>query len=223
MIQEDMTHQEICMVIERGVLARSVNLMISSSDVTAQAPADYNKISYLTSYSHNDGARKCINVTVVDDDLVENMETFELWLISKDEAVSLTSDHLTLKIIDNDKVLLAMEKTNFTVNESIEQLEVKVTLSGKLERDVIFSVKTSDETALAQSGDYDAILETLSISPGNDSTISLFITIQNDQRVERQEYFTIQAVSSDAAVLFEADRDTAYVYISDDDSECYIT
>ena len=218
-MQEDVIQQEVCMVIEGGTLARPVDLMISSSDITAQAPDDYNKISYLTSYSHSDGARKCINVTIVDDVLVENTETFKLWLTSKDEAVSLISDHLTVVIIDNDKVLLALEQTNFTVNESIGQLEVKARLSGKLERDVMFSVKTSDETALAQSGDYNAISETLSFSPGNGSTISLFITIHNDQLVERQEYFTIQAVSSDAAVLFDADRDTAYVYITDDDSE----
>ena len=218
-LQEDVTQQEVCIVIEGGALARPVDLVISSSDVTAQAPDDYKKINYLTSYSHNDGARKCINITIVDDDLVEATEAFVLNLTSKDEAVSLMSNQLTLMITDNDKALLALEQTNFTVNESIGKLEVKVRLSGQLERDVVFSVKTDDGTALAQGGDYSAtkFSETFSSSPGNGSTISLFINIYNDQRVERLEYFSIQVMSSDTAVLFEVD--TAYVFISDDDSE----
>lgn len=204
-------------MIEGGALARQVDLVISSSDVTAQAPNDYKKINYLISYSHNDGARKCINVTVIDDDLVESVETFQLWLTSKDEAVSLMSNQLTLMIIDNDRAALALEHTNFTVGESIGQLEVKLRLSGHLERDVIFSVMTDDGTALAQDGDYSAISETLSFSPGNGSTISFFVSIHDDQRVERQEYFSIQVESSDRAVLFESNKDTAYVFISDDD------
>ena len=218
-IQEDMTQQEACIVIEGGALARPVDLVISSTDVMAQTPDDYKRISYLTSYSHNDGTRKCINITIVDDDLVEDTETFQLWLTSKDEAVSLMSNQLTLMIVDNDKALLALEQTNFTVNESIGQLEVTVRLSGQLERNVIFSVTSDDGTALVQGGDYSAISETLSFSPDNSSTISLFINIHNDERVERQEYFSIQLESSDGAVLLEADNDTAYVFISDDDSK----
>jgi hypothetical protein len=206
-------------VIKGGALARPVDLVISSRDVTALAPDDYKKIGYLTSYSHNDGARKCINVTIVDDDLVENTETFQLWLTSKDKAASLISSQVTLMIVDNDKALLALEQTNFTVNESIGQLEVKVKIIGQLERNVIFSVTTDDGTALARDGDYSAISETLSFSPGNGNTISLFINIHDDQRIESREYFSIRVETSDGAVLLEADKDTAYVFISDDDSK----
>ena len=214
-----MIEQEICMIIEGGALARPVDLIISSSDITATAPEDYKMINYVTSYSYSDGARKCINITIVDDDIVENIETFVVWLTSKDEAVSLISDHLTLTIIDNDKVRLALQQTNFTVNESIGHLEVNVGLDRKLERNVIFSLKTRDETALAQSGDYAAISDTLTFSPDNDTSISLFINIHNDQIVERQESFSIEVVSSDSAVLLEADKGTAFVIINDDDSE----
>ena len=219
-IQEGATQLQVCIVIEGGALARPVDLVISSRDITAQAPDDYKEISYLTSFSHNDGARKCINVTVVDDDLVENTEIFQLWLTSKDEAVSLMSNQLTLMIVDNDKALLALEQTNLTVNESIGKLEVKLKLTGQLERNVIFSVVSDNGTALAQGGgDYSAISETLSFSPGNDSTISFFISIHDDQIVETQEYLSVRVESSDGAVLLEADKDTAYVFISDDDSK----
>ncbi len=214
-----MTQLEVCVVIKAGALARPVDLVISSRDVTALAPDDYKKIGYLTSYSRNDGARKCINVTIVDDDLVENTETFQLWLTSKDKAVSLISSQVTLMIVDNDKALLALEQTNFTVNESIGQLEVKVRIIGQLERDVFFSVTTDDGTALARDGDYSTISETLSFSPGNGSTISLFINIHDDQTVESREYFSIRAETSDGAVLLEADKDTAYVFISDESSK----
>lgn len=53
-------------------------------------------------FAPSDGDKKCVNVTIVDDSLVENNEEFSLTLTTSDSAVSLTSSEATVTIIDND-------------------------------------------------------------------------------------------------------------------------
>ena len=220
-VQEDTVEQEVCIVIHGGSLARLVNLSVFSSDGTAQAPGDYAQVFYLIAYSQSDRERKCINVTIIDDSLVENTETFTLSLLTEDASVSLIQSSLSVMIIDNDKVMLALQETNYTVIESVGQLEVKFEFKGELERNITFSLESNDETASSLSGDYTFILETRSISSESvtDGIISLSVNILDDLKVEGLETFTIQATSSDAAVIFETERRTAVIFIEDDDSK----
>lgn len=218
-MQEGASQLEACMILQGGMLARPVYLTISSSNGTAQAPGDYNELIYHMTLSHSDGVRKCINITIIDDELVEDTEIFSLTLASEDNAVSLIPDRLTVMILDNDKVTLTLQQTNYTVNESVGQLELNVELKGTLERNITVSLETTDGNASSRSGDYTAILETLTFSSGSESgsTVAFAVDIHDDQIVEGEESFSIQATSSDAAVVFEAEKETAYVSIEDDD------
>lgn len=219
--QEGIAQQEVCIVIQGGSLARSVDLSVSNSDGTAQAPGDYLKTLHLNTYSHTDGERKCFNVTIMDDDIVENNETFYLALFSKDPAFSLISSRTAVVITDNDEVMLTLQETNYTVNESVGLVEIKVELEGKLERDVTLSMKSNDGTALALSRDYSPLSETLTFYTGSETTnlLSVYVSIHDDLKVEGKESFTIQAMSTDVAVIFKNERDTVFIFIEDDDSK----
>ena len=218
-VQEDAAQLKVCVVIEGATLARSVELTISSSNGTAQAPQDYAETFYSISYLQSDGERKCINITIVDDDIIENTETFSLRLASVDVAVSVISDELTVTILDDDQVTLALRETNYTVNESAGQLQVMVELKGNLERSISFSLNSNDGTASALGGDYTTISDTLSFPSGSKtgSIISFTVDIHDDLLVEGQESFSIQASSADEAVVFEIGKEIVFIAIEDDD------
>ena len=63
-------------------------------------------------FAPSDNGRKCLNVTILDDSLVERTESFMLTLVTFDPAVSLSRNEATVTIIDDDrKYTLALFNT----------------------------------------------------------------------------------------------------------------
>ena len=213
---------EVCAILKGGRLDRPVDVTLFSSDRTALAPSDYVRLS-ATNFGPSDGNAMCVDVTVIDDSLVERNETFTLALVSNDTAVYVTSQTTAVVIVDNDQVAFGFVHNTYTANEGQEQVEISIQLLGGqgLEREVVVSLESSDGTAVASSGDYVAFRKPLTFPQGSlpGTIVSLMVDIVDDNLVEDAEYFIVHSKSIDSAVRSEIGRENTTIFIKDDDCE----
>ena len=227
-MHENDTSLEICVTRHGGMLSRPLDLTVTSSDGSASDLKDYSKLLFTIIFSESDGDRLCINVTIIDDLLLENDENFTLLLTSIDSAVSVKLNTTTVTILDDDIVTLALRPMNLTVTETSQQVHITIVLIGSLEREVLLMLESNDGTASSISGDYYSISKRLTFPPSSaaSSSLSVNITISNDLLVEEMEYFTVHAFSMDAAAHFIPGRNSTTFYIEDDDCrfliKCYL-
>lgn len=211
---------EVCVSRHGGMLSRPLNLVITSSDGTAREVKDYSKLQLTVPFSESDVDRLCINVTIIDDLLLENDESFTLLLTSADSAASVTRNTTTVTILDDDLVTLTLQPMQLTVTESSEQVQIMVLLRGSLEREVSLRLESEDGTA-SFNKDYKLLSDNLTFPPSNaaSSSLSVNITTIDDLLVEGMEYFTVYAVSTDASTRFILGRNSTTIHIKDDDGK----
>ena len=88
---------EVCL-LQNGRFERNIWLYISSQPDSAQQDDYVAVMEYVILQQ-----RTCVMIDIVDDDLVEGYEYFNLTATSPDPAVVITSPNVTIiKIIDND-------------------------------------------------------------------------------------------------------------------------
>ncbi len=203
------------------MLSRPLNFTIASSDGTASELKDFSKLLLTTSFSESDEDRLCINVTIIDDLLLENNESFTLLVTSPDSAVSVKLNMTTVTILDDDSVTLAMHPMEFTITERSQQVQITVVLRGSLEREVSLMLESDDGTASSFNKDYKTLSDKLTFprSSAASSSLTVNVTIVDDLLVEGMEYFTIHALSMDAAAYFIPGRNSTTIHIMDDDSK----
>jgi hypothetical protein len=158
----------------------------------------------------------CEQVTLIDDNIVEDEETFQVTLDSVTPGVVIDSpDVQTIYIVDNDVAVIGFDDTIYYVNESAETAVVTVRLfSGGLSSAVVIRLTTEDNTAQAP-GDYSSITEFLTFSP-DDVSFDVFISITDDVFEPHTEDFLVRlTVPADVSIV--ADPDTATININDDD------
>ena len=219
-VYEDDSTLEVCVICQGGRLNRPLDLTIASSDGSASAPMDYSNLFLTTNFLESVDHRLCVNVTIVDDLLLEDDESFTLLLTSADRAVSMTLNSTTVTILDNDAVTLVLHPSHLAINESSEQVQVTIQLIGGLEREVSFILESADGTASSLTGDYKSFSSRLFFPIGSDnaSTITVAIDIVDDLLLEETEYFTVHASSVDGHAHFKPGRDSTTFIIEDDDS-----
>ena len=88
----------------------------------------------------------CIDVSVADDSLFEDVETFTISLgVSEDtrRAVSIHIGEATIAIVDNDQVSLSLTAESMTLAESTGTFEVCVQLSGQTEKTIPYQLSVT--------------------------------------------------------------------------------
>lgn len=219
-LHEGIQHLALCLILQGGKLDRRVEFNLSTSSGTAQPVIDYSDV-LITDFLPTDSNKKCVNISITDDNFVEANESFTLSLTTMESAVSLSPSVATVTIIDNDKATLAMTRSHITVHESTREVDVFVELFGALEREVAILLESMDGTASFLHGDYSPFSEMLTFPQGSrtGSTVSFSVTIEDDRIVEELQYFTIHATSMDEVVKFEPQRENTTVYIEDNDGK----
>lgn len=211
---------EVCVSHHGGMLSRPLNLTITSSDRTASELRDYSKLLLTVPFSESDGDRRCINVTIIDDLLLENDESFTLLLTSADSAVSVSQNMTTVTILDDDSVTLALQPVQLTIEENTQLVQITVILRGSLEREVSLMLESKDGTATSVNKDYKMLSDnklTFPPSSATSSSLTVNVNIINDLLVEEMEYFTINAISMDPEAYFIPERNFTTIHIQDDD------
>ena len=203
-------------MLQNGQLDRPVGLIFSTSNSSAQAPNDYTELMLETTFEEG---RKCIEVAIIDDGVVEDVESFLLIVNSTDAAVTVNLPVATVIITDDDQAMIAFQQTQYTASEGIRQLSLAIELTGSLERNATIMVESQDGTAFVHSGDYTAVTETLIFPSGSvsGSTLTLTVDIKDDKAVEEEEYFTVNIISMDIDIRIDEAKRNASIFIEDDD------
>ena len=85
----------------------------------------------------------CINVSIVDDSVFEDAETFRVSLRVDQvvrSAVSIHNGETAITILDNDNVRLSLAAASRTVPESIGTVEVCVQLNGQTQKPIPYQL-----------------------------------------------------------------------------------
>ncbi len=169
-----------------------------SSTATAGATDDY---SPLSSTAVIPAGSQSVDVTVAvnDDSLVEGNETVVLKLISttlSDSEISivpLANDMATVTIADDDGSFVSV--LDSSVNESVGNATVTLSLSNPSVNPIIVSYTVSDGTAEVASLDY-TVPATLTASfAAGSTTTTVTIPITDDSLVEGDETFSVYVTS----------------------------
>ena len=93
---------EVCAIIREGGLATQVIVSLLTQDITAVNPDDYTSLSAPLSFSE-DTSRQCVDISLINDDILENIEEFEALLQAANSApVILSPERAVVRITDDD-------------------------------------------------------------------------------------------------------------------------
>ena len=109
------------------------------------ANADYQSISTTLTFNMADSMvqEMCVNVSLVDDSIFEDDESFVVSLHVEHSAVSIHIQETTVTIEDNDQVTVSFLANETSIPESIGVWQLCVQLTGQTERSVPYQVDIS--------------------------------------------------------------------------------
>ncbi|GHE62263.1 BspA family leucine-rich repeat surface protein [Roseivirga thermotolerans] len=166
---------------------------------------------------------KTIDLTIVDDALIEENETVVITLSNASGASLGTNTVFTYTIVNNDAQVTIEDVSQF---EDGESFLITATLEGTIEGGFTVDLSTADGTATVADGDYTAVSgATLTFSGTDGETQQLDIAPGVDSKLEADETFTVSlsnlagttanVVITDQAVLTIKNDDVAAVTLAD--------
>ena len=102
-IGEDQGNVEVCVEVREGSLEREIVITLLTQDSSsAVTPQDYMNISVELTFDPNSSIQ-CVNISIVNDDILEGVEDIEILLVSgNEERVNLSPERATVQITDDD-------------------------------------------------------------------------------------------------------------------------
>ena len=166
---------------------------------------------------------KTIDLTIVDDALIEENETVVISLSNASGASLGANTVFTYTIVNNDAQVTIEDVSQF---EDGESFLITATLEGTIEGGFTVDLSTADGTATVSDGDYTAVSGTILTFIGTDGeTQQLDIAPGVDSKLEADETFTVSlsnlsgttanVVITDQAVLTIKNDDAAAVTLAD--------
>ena len=196
-----------------GNIQDALTVNYATSNITALAGSDYTATSGILTFpaGSNTGATQTITVPILNDNISEPTETFNVTLSNIVSTGTTTfSDAIGLGTITddavNDAVTLAIN--DMTVAENAGNAVFTVTLTGNIQDALMVNFATSNITALAGS-DYTATSGILTFPAGSISGATQMITVPilNDNISEPTETFNVtlsNIVSTGTATFSDA-------------------
>lgn len=170
--------------------AAPITLTVNTTNGTATAGADYTAIT-AGSFTIPAGTTDIdLNVTVLNDLIVETDETFTVTISNASSGTIVTSQALGT-IVDNDSAELNLAPVSQAEgNAGNSPMVFTATLSRPVQGTVTANFATSDLTALVPDNDYVAANGTLTFASGVTSQ-TVTVQIVGDTKVENDERFTL--------------------------------
>ena len=141
---------EVCARLTNGVTLGgrvTFNLSTEDNDATSSFPRDYMFISHALQLDMT-LSRACIYITIDDDSIVENAESFRVMASSSDPKVNIRNSTTIVTIEDNDKVAIGFEMDQYHGEEGQMTMVCAIVKgSVSLDRLVLVQLSTSDSTA----------------------------------------------------------------------------
>ncbi|XP_028399458.1 uncharacterized protein LOC114522881 [Dendronephthya gigantea] len=193
---------------------RSVNVVakVKSNNLGAIAGADYNEVDETITFLPNETQPRRILVIIRHDVIVENDEQFVLLLSTETAGVTLGDNVFTATIKDDDFAVIRLEKSSYTVNESISSLKIGVIMDGQHSIAIDANVALTPVTAVV--GDYLVGNGDVTFDPG-ETKKEITVFIPDDEIVEALESFEAK-LTGDSHTVVGTPRE-ATVFIQDND------
>ncbi|MET0073959.1 MAG: Calx-beta domain-containing protein [Candidatus Thiodiazotropha lotti] len=168
---------------------------------------------------------KQIAIELIDDELFEESERFQLMITELDGDADIGSPaSTTISILNDDPdtnfATISLESVSYEVRENAGQLRVTVFREGNLDIDATVEYNTLDGSANADE-DYQAISGTLTFAAGF-SRRTLTIDIINDTLYEQESNFTLILSNAGGGAVI-SDPSTAIIRIIDDDALPFVS
>ncbi|SVA93324.1 uncharacterized protein METZ01_LOCUS146178, partial [marine metagenome] len=191
----------------------------TTRSLTALSGADYQAQQGLLTWAHEDVGEKLIRIPIVDDEVSEEEEAFELSLINPQNVIVGQNAAMTVNVVDDDSPgEVTLGQSSYFINENGAQLSVYVERQVGYKGAIQVDYALADGTATS-SGDFpDYLMEsgTLSFEDGQVSR-SLNLQIKDDYAAENTEFFSIVISNpTEGAILGSVPQ--AKVNIVDDES-----
>jgi hypothetical protein len=219
---------QVCIDQIGGVTSTSIPVTISTADGSAIQPNDYTMTSQTVTFlpGSSPPAQMCINVPIIDDNLVEPSELFSLSATSSVANVQFApgADSASVVIADNDEALFEFTQVTFSGVESVgTPPDILFAIrqaagSGVLTQPVTIQVTSGGGSAIP-SVDYVPVVAQLvfPVGSGPGATQEGALDPIDDIRIEGSENAELAASIVSGSGFFTPNRDSATVTILDDD------
>ena len=181
--------------------AKTVTVNYQTADGTAESGKDYTARSRTLTFAAGTTGPQTISVTIREDALDEEDETFTVTLSGQSNA-TIGNASATGTITDNDDPpVLSLTPASQSVSESAGSMAFTVSLGAASAKTVTVNYQTANGSATAPS-DYTATSDVLTFSPGDALTQTLTVTIRDDDEDEDEaENFTLRLSGAVNATL----------------------
>ncbi len=196
--------------------AGQVSVDFAAVDGTAAAGSDYTLTGGTLTFKDGD-LSETITANIINDDDIENEESFTVVLSNPTGGATLGTDTSTVRIIDNDVVtpgVLAFSVESASVNEDDGTITLTVNRTGGSDGAVTVDYATADGSATAGE-DYTAQSDTLTFAE-NDTSETITIAITDDMDVESNETFTVSLSNPTGGATLGANTTVTVTIIEDD-------
>ncbi|KAJ1389002.1 hypothetical protein B484DRAFT_439967, partial [Ochromonadaceae sp. CCMP2298] len=225
--RENVTANSLVSVSLGNVADRAVNLTCTLTAGTAAAPGDYVDAVFKLTYAPGENGIKSQDVTLVDDDVAEAAETFNVTCVETSGAVATVSDPVGVAtIVPDDTSVITVLDTSTSEADFAANDVVSVVMTGANDRVVTVSCSLTPGTALASGAapdytDGSPYLFTYAVNETGLKTLP--VALVNDAVRELAETLTVTCVETSGGVGVVADGVATATIVDDDQVTLSVT
>jgi gliding motility-associated-like protein len=213
-------------VLLTGNVQDGFTLDYTTTDNSAIEPEDYTTSSGQLTFVGTDGEFQPITVLIIDDNLIETLESLFVDLSNLSTTlISINDNQGIINITDNDsdpsKLGVQFDITSIDVNEDAGTVSIDVVLNAQVQDEFTVEYYTVDGTTIDGS-DYTGVpqnTQTLTFGGANSNTQTIVIPIIDDMLIEYTENFQVILENISTPLVGILANDTATVNILDNDSD----
>ncbi len=191
---------------------------------SAEAGVDYIPGAGSISFLHGE-TEKQIHIDLIDDDLYEGNETFQLLITAVSEGATIAEPAATtVTILDDDpdsqRVSIHLDAVSYDVDETASKVTLTVVRTGDIEASASVKYKTLDGSA-KKDRDYREFSGTLAFAPGV-TRRTIGIEILDDGLYEEESSFTLVLTDASGSAAITTPS-AAIIRIIDDDALPFVS
>ena len=192
---------------------QNISVDFETQDGTAVSGSDFEPRSISTITFAPGQTTKVRYVSILDDNLAEGQETFQV-VLSNPVGATIAQPISTITIEDNDFSASSISINSVSVDESDQTAALTVSLSQPQNANVRVDFETVDGSAVAGQDYVARELSTMNFAPGQTSKVR-YVSILNDDLAENSENLQVRLSNAVGATILEPIGD---ITILDDDS-----
>ena len=170
------------------------------------AGVDYNTATHSVLFHplRSDAQINCTAFSIIDDETVEDTESFVVRLTAGDSQIIPVNDRAIISITDVDVVSVELEHLAFSVSESDSEVTVCVQLGAEVEKRVSVRMLTDEGTA-QQSVDFTKIDTEIYFEPRAGTVQCIGVPIIDNNVLEMEEQFFVYIFGADHSIVVDGE------------------